>query len=368
MRLGRALAIVAVNVALSLHTCGAQEAERAGLKIGLLLPPEEPQAISIREGVLLAQEQTGKTSTGPLHAVIRGRIGQWGADAVEAARMVTDEEVEGLITPPDGAAAHLVLQVSGRTAVPVVSLCADSSVSRTGVPWMVRLVPRTVEEAAALFTNVPSGTPGKPDRWLALVPNGRAGREIARDLKAAALACNCRLDPAVEVSSSFTNGDLRAVLSQRPDAILIWLAPIPCSELAKRLRSAGYGGVLAGPGWLHSASFTSAAGEVAEGFLIPGIVPTDASTGRWRSFQDAFQQRWGHEPDWMAGMSYDAAVLLMQILKQGGFQGPSHHLPAGFLWRGVTGDLIFDSDGNRQVKLELLRGHANGFRAPHHGD
>ena len=63
-----------------------------------------------------------------------------------------------------------------------------------------------------------------------------------------------------------------------------------------------------------------------------------------------------------------AAQVGLQILKQGGFQGPSHHLPAGFLWRGVTGDLIFDSDGNRQVKLELLRGHANGFRAPHHGD
>jgi hypothetical protein len=79
-------------------------AESTVLKIGLLLPPEEPQALSVREGILLAQEQDSKDSGAKVEVIVRGRIGQWGADAAEAARMVTDEEVAGLIAPPDGAA------------------------------------------------------------------------------------------------------------------------------------------------------------------------------------------------------------------------------------------------------------------------
>ena len=122
-------------------------AESHVYKIGVLLPPEEPQALSVREGILLAEAQVNKTGGTNARVIIRGRTGQWGADGVEAARMVTDDGVDGLIAPPDGAASHLTLQVSGRTAVPVMCLCPDSSVGRTGVPWMLRVVPRTEDEA-----------------------------------------------------------------------------------------------------------------------------------------------------------------------------------------------------------------------------
>ena len=235
---------------------------------------------------------------------------------------------------------------------------------------MVRVVPRTIEAAAVLFTNVPAAVSGTVNRWLAVMPDGRAGREIARDLKSAATGCGCRLEQTIELGSGLTNADSISaqVLGHRPDAVLVWLAPVPSAKVAKFLRAGGYEGVLAGPGWLRSTDFISTAGDAIEGFFIPGIVQTDDVTRRWRSFQVAYQNRWRHEPDWMAGMSYDAAVLLIQIVEQGDFQGASHRLPTRFLWHGVTGDLRFDSEGNRQVKLELLQGHTSGFRALHKGD
>jgi ABC-type branched-subunit amino acid transport system substrate-binding protein len=277
--------------------------------------------------------------------------------------MVTDEGAAGLITPPDGAASHLVLQVSGRTAVPVVSLCADSSVSRTGVPWMVRVVPRTVDEAMVLFTNV-AGQPSRTNRWLALVPDGRAGREIARDLKSAAAACHCNLEPSIEVEPELKNVRKisEQVLGNRPDAVLVWLAPLPAAGVAKLLRAAEYSGVLAGPAWLRSTNFIAAAGSAAEGFLISGIDVNGINSPQWRQFQEAYHKEWSHEPDWMAAMSYDAVRLLAQILRQGQFNSSSHRLDAAFSYSGVTGELRFDSEGNRLAKLQVLRGYRDGFR------
>jgi len=105
--------------------------------------------------------------------------------------MVLDEEVAGLIAPPGGAPSHLVLQVAGRTAVPVVSLCSDSSVTGAGIPWMIRIVPAAIDEARALFTGVVGESPGRGLRWAALVPTERAGREAASDLAKAAGAAGC---------------------------------------------------------------------------------------------------------------------------------------------------------------------------------
>ena len=67
---------------------GAAERKEA---IGLLLPPEEAEAASLRAGVLLAVEHANLTPTSSVSLVVRGRTGQWGADAVEAARMVLDD-------------------------------------------------------------------------------------------------------------------------------------------------------------------------------------------------------------------------------------------------------------------------------------
>ena len=155
---------------------GETSADNTNLVIGLLVPPEEPGAASLRDGATLGVELANQSPGPHVRLVIRGRTGQWGADGVEAARMVTDDGALGLIAPPDGAATHLVLQVSGRTAVPVITLSADSSVSQTGVPWMARIVPRTVEEAKTLFTGIHAS------HWVAVIPDGRAGREAARDL------------------------------------------------------------------------------------------------------------------------------------------------------------------------------------------
>jgi ABC-type branched-subunit amino acid transport system substrate-binding protein len=324
--------------------------------IGLLLPPEEPEAASVREGVQLGIDDANESAGMRFNLIVRGRVGQWGADAVEAARMVTDDGVRGLIAPGDGGATHLALQVAGRTATPVISLCGDSSVSATGVPWMARVAPRTVEEAQALLSTAGGGKQAVPLRWTALVPDDRPGREITRDLKAAAATNHCRLEDVVEVKLPLARAASAAssILSRHPDAILVWLDPASAGALVKALRGAGFSGKLGGPGRLCSAAFTEAAGVAANGFLVPAIVCDREAEAAAAHFRTAFRERFGRKPDAKAALSYDAAGLLIHILRQVGDQPARQAFPLLSIFPGASGMLAFDSEGNRKVALRIL--------------
>jgi branched-chain amino acid transport system substrate-binding protein len=336
--------------------------QTADVVIGLLLPPEEAEGASLRRGVMLAVDHVNREPARKVRVVVRGRIGQWGADAVEAARMVLDDGAEGLIAPPNGAATHLALQVAGRTAVPVISLCADSSVSRTGVPWMVRIPPTTVEEARSLMAGLNAQARG-PQRWAALVPDGRAGREISRDLREAAAAAHCKLDGTHEVSSNLTR--FEAVVAQlvkaRPDAALVWLDPVLAGRLARSLRDAGFAGTLAGPSRCNSPAFFASCSQASEGFVVPAIVLHEADEARLLSFQTDFRQRYGVEADLTAAEGYDAAVLLAHILRNNDPQSIPRSFPLAFSLPGASGDLSFDAEGNRKVVLRLLAARQGRF-------
>ena len=323
--------------------------------MGLLLPPEEAEAASLRQGVLLGVEHANRTPAPKVSVVVRGRIGQWGADAVEAARMVLDDGARGLIAPPNGAATHLALQVAGRTAVPVISLCADSSVSRTGVPWMVRIAPTTIEEARALLAGLNGGGPGPP-RWVALVPDGRAGREVSRDLSQAAGAARCQLKNIHQAGPALANFDsvVAQVLKDKPEAVLVWLDPVGAGRLAKGLREAGFAGKLAGPSRCDSPAFFASASAASEGFVVPAIVLDEAGQARWLSFQSAFRRRYGVEAGLTAAEGYDAATLLAQILRKNDPPSLPRAFPLAFSLPGASGDLRFDAQGNRKLALRLL--------------
>jgi ABC-type branched-subunit amino acid transport system substrate-binding protein len=310
----------------------------------------------LEQGVLLSVAKA-KEKGPAVNAVVRGAVGQWGADGVEAARIVTDDQAKGLIAPPSGAGSHLALQVAGRTAVPVISLCPDSSVTRTGVPWMVRVSPRTVDEVLALLRGMNlKGQGTEPARWTVVVPPGRAGREIARDIARGTELAQAPLPTTIELSwpAADMGSCSRTVARNHPQIILIWLDPVPAAGLVKSLRALGFEGRLGGPGSLRCSEFVEAAGEVLREFQVPAPVLSSADQSRYKQFCADYRARFGRKPDYMAAMSYDAASLLIYSLGMAG-QKPAHEVfPLAFAFPGVTGMLRFDNEGNRQVELQLI--------------
>jgi ABC-type branched-subunit amino acid transport system substrate-binding protein len=322
----------------------------APVVLGLLLPPEEAAATSLRQGVLTAVAEANENGNAPVRLAVRGRQGPWGSDASEAARLVMDDGAAALLAPPGGAASHLVLQVSGRTGVPVASLCPDASVTRTALTWMVRVVPSNLDEAHAIFERCAKS------RWLAFVPAGRAGREAASDLKGAA-GTKRLIARSVETAEPLPGVTaLKDLLSSvRPDGVLLWLDPVPAGRVARSLRAAGFAGTLAGPLRLASRVFAAEAGAAAEGLLVPAL-PADRDGAR-AAFERTYRALFGTDPDPAAAFAHDAASLLIGVVRKSGAEGARRAFPLSEPVRGASGLLTFDSHGNRIVTLELLRYH-----------
>ena len=66
-----------MTMVMRLHA-GDTSTENTNLVIGLLVPPEEPCAASLRDGATLGVEQANQSPGSRARLVIRGRAGQWG--------------------------------------------------------------------------------------------------------------------------------------------------------------------------------------------------------------------------------------------------------------------------------------------------
>ena len=325
------------------------------LTLGLVAPPGEPDATSLLRGVQLAVAEANETGAAPVGLEVRSENGQWGTVGNDAVALVFSRHVDAIITPSDGAASHLILQVSGRTRVPVASVCPDSSITEAGVPWTVRVVPRTDQEAEALFAATRSPA-GALLHWWAVVPADRPGRAVRRDLEAAARRGGTPLDGIVDGGEPKTDTAalVHTIVAAAPGGVLLWLPPSQAGTVAAALRAAGYGGCLAGPSPLDSPTFVAAAGAAATGVLVTEFRADADLRARADQFERQYRQRYDAKPDFSAAAAYDAARVLIETLRRAGDRAGYRQFPLALPTAGVTGVLHFDNSGNRTDALQVL--------------
>jgi ABC-type branched-subunit amino acid transport system substrate-binding protein len=323
--------------------------------LGLVAPPAEPDATSLLRGFQLAVAEANETSPASVGLEVRSENGQWGTVGNDAVFLVSERQVDAIITPSDGGASHLILQVSGRMRIPVASVCSDSSVTEAGVPWVIRVVPRTDQEAEALFAAAQQPKL-LPLHWWAVVPTGRPGRAVRRDLETAARVTASALDRIVDGGEP--KADLASlvhlIVAAAPDGVLLWLRPSGAGTIAAALRAAGYGGRLAGPSPLDSPAFVAAAGTAATGVLVTGFQADADLRVRAEKFEKQFRRKYGAKPDFSAEAAYDAARVLIETLRRTKNGAGYRQFPLATATAGVTGVLHFDNSGNRTDALQVL--------------
>ena len=327
----------------------------AHVTLGLVAPPTEPDATSLLHGAQLAVADANAAGFSQVDLAVQSTNGQWGTVGNDAVALAVDRSVDAIVAPADGAACHLILQVSGRTQVPVACVCSDSSVTETGVTWAVRVVPRTDQAVEAIMAATRQSN-GSPLSWCAVVPEGRPGRMVRRDLERAIRHANARMVSIIETGEPKQDAVAltRAIVSAKPGGVLIWLPPSDAGSLAAALRTAGYAGRLAGPGPLDSPEFLAAAGPAANGTLVAEFSLDADHRARAEQFGMRYRSRFGCAPDFSAAAAYDAAGLLIQLLRQAGNGDSLSQFPVSVAADGVTGVMDFDKLGNRTDALAVL--------------
>ncbi len=324
------------------------------LKLGIIAPSDEADSPGILRGARMAVADASEAPGAAVALEVRSEAGQWGTAGNDAVVLIGEQHVDAIIAPSDGAANHLVLQVSGRMRVPVASLSSDSSVMETGVPWAVCVVPRADLEIEALF-RARKLDPRSPD-WCAIVPPGHPGRAVRHDLARAVRSTQVRLGRTLEADAPGSDlaSMVRPIVAAAPGGVLVWLPPSQAGALVAALRRAGYGGALAGPCSIDSPDFVAAAGAAATGVLAAGFKLDPGSLGRASRFEERFILKYGMRPDFSAEAAYDAVCVLVENLRQAGEDAGYRQFPPALPTEGTTGDIHFDRSGNRTDRLQVL--------------
>ena len=194
------------------------------------------------------------------------------------------------------------------------------------------------------------------------------GRDLANAFEEYATAQGGQLvaresaDPTVP---STALGVTRVVTNWREqviDAVFLATPHKPAVALAIELRKSGFRGPLLGSDALGAPGFISSGSQHVEGTVFATSFSEDTPSKDVHNFTQAFQQRFGKQPDETAALGYDAVRVLVHAMRASASVAPSKVADAlrGVRgWAGVTGVFTFSPAGTRTdatVNTAIIRG------------
>ncbi len=349
------------------------------LSIGLLVPLHGPEKAD-GDGILAAAQMALKDASQQampggkrLALAIGDESGpSWGMVSDVVMHLVFDQDVVALITSPSGTDAHLSEQVGNRIGVPVLTLSADATTTQIDIPWVFRPGPSDVLQAQQIAQNICRDRGLR--RVLLVTEQNHDGRRGNESLREAARLLGAL--PPDQVDLDPLQPDLHSVLarmeSQPEQAVVLWTSAEVAGELVRALGAAGIQAPIylsqqaaqAGSGVEFSASDEVAAG--AETAPKQGGIWAVAADEKSQAAPGSFALRYRHLtgtlPSAAAAEAYDAICLTVQALRAA---GPNRARVRDQLarvrdFRGASGTISFDREGNDLTSIHLVRMEETG--------
>jgi len=170
---------------------------------------------------------------------------------------------------------------------------------------------------------------------------------------------------------SYSSGDkdfkaqLTSIRSAEPQAILVAGYYNEAGLIASQARELGLDvPLLGGDGW-DSPSLVEVAGDAMEGNFFSNHFSAEDQTPAVQNFLARFRAKYSEEPDAMAALGYDAAMLLFDAMKRAGTtdsQPLRDAIAATKGFPGVTGSITLDEKRNATKPAVILRVDGGKFR------
>ncbi len=337
--------------------------------IGMMLPLTGPFAAegkSLLEAAQLALDEENKTPLPDgqrLALAVRDESGPWGQASDEIVHLIFEDNAVAIVTSPDGAIAHQAEQVANKIGVPVVTLASDVTTTQINMPWIFRLGPSDRDDALAFARDIYAERGFRNVLLIAETDHdGRAGsaefERAARELGAPA-PVRVNVPPSPEGTASFAP----ALKPGATDAVVLWSDAEVAAELIPRIRQAlphtpiyvcrkaAEFAAPAGKGKSVSAQPLGNDPQIWISTFARGTAPPE------REFEQDFRARAGTKPSEVDAAVYDAIRVVASALRRA---GPNRVrvrdvLASGRTVTGATGTIHFDSAGNEQGQMAVIR-------------
>lgn len=106
----------------------------------------------------------------------------------------------------------------------------------------------------------------------------------------------------------------------KSEAVLLVASSRDTGGIAQGLRHKGYGKHLLATGWGGSTSLIQFGGMAVEDMVFDDVFDEQATTPAFMAFNQAFQKRFGREPNGFAALSYETVLFLAKALEKTGGQ------------------------------------------------
>jgi branched-chain amino acid transport system substrate-binding protein len=163
-----------------------------------------------------------------------------------------------------------------------------------------------------------------------------------------------------EIDAAVLDAMAAEILAKRPDGVYLGAYESDSAAIARRLRDAGFHGVILGSSSLGPA-YAERSGAAAEGTVFPKYeFDPDSPDASTRAFVEHYRAAYGETPGPEAAQGYDAMRVLAKAVHDAGSSDPDAvrlALTAVRDYAGATGRIAFDANGDvqRYPRLYVIR-------------
>jgi branched-chain amino acid transport system substrate-binding protein len=169
-------------------------------------------------------------------------------------------------------------------------------------------------------------------------------------------------DESYSAGDTDFNAQLTSIRGRNPQGIFIPGYYTDVGLIARQARSGGYtGALMGGDGW-DSQDLIEIGGEALNNTYYSNHFSVDDQAPAIQKFVTDYQTKYGQKPDALAGLGYDAAMLLFDAMRRANStDGPAVRdaLAATTNFAGVTGMITLDANRNA-VKPAVVLKYENG--------
>ncbi len=243
-------------------------------------------------------------------------------------------------------------EVYVKYGIPTIAPTASNPLITKNSKWNFRMVFDDVFQAELLAYCVKNVF--KAQRVTIIRSNNPYGESLSREFHKGAnhIGLNVVTTVTMEQSKPFTPSAEELELIRSSDVVFLSLHNLDALEAVKKLNSESIKVKYIGGDSVGSDVFARTGGRDVEGVYAINFYNTEVMGLKARKFSATFLKKYGYECEWGGATAYDAAFLLAKVIGKVG--ADRSRIANEFLkinslnnsYKGVTGNLFFDKDGN----------------------